>query len=92
VTEKPAKNLPLESTKNRNMATAELRRTYSRIARRMCAATGFAAISDCVRVAPSFQYGDLEPPLVVAIPGFLIVDKGHPAMLDKSIFEIKSSI
>jgi len=78
----------LGSTKNKHMATAEqqLRRTYSRIAKRMCAATGYAAIAECVRVTPSFQYDNLEPPLAVLIPGFLIVDMEHPAMLDKSIF------
>jgi hypothetical protein len=69
------------------MSTAELRRTYARVAQRMCAATGFASIDDCVRVAPTFQHGELEHPYVVLIPGKLLVDMTHPAMQDKSIFD-----
>jgi hypothetical protein len=53
----------------------------------MCAATGFASIDDCVRVAPTFQHGELEHPYVVLIPGKLLVDLTHPAMQDKSIFD-----
>ena len=74
------------------MATDELRATYARIARRMCAATGFAAVADCVRVAPTFQHGELGPPFVAVIPDSIIVDMKHPAMQDKSIFDQKWTI
>lgn len=88
-----AKNLFLSSLKNKNMSTAEiLRETYRQIAKRMCEATGFAAIEHCVQVAPTFEHEELGPPFAVLIVGCLIIDKSHPAMQDPSILGKKWTI